>query len=75
MDGVVAVVCDVAAGGEKLGGRTPARVVVVGGGAVVGGARAVVSGGRLAARGGRCDTLTGCALSVRLPAGAVSGAV
>ena len=42
MDGVVAVVRDVAAGGEKLGGRTPARVVVGGGGAVV--------GGRLAAR-------------------------
>ena len=35
----------------------------------------LLAGGRLAARGGRCDTLTGCALSVRLPAGAVSGAV
>ena len=42
MDGVVAVVRDVAAGGEKLGGRTPTRVVVAGGRAVV--------GGRLAAR-------------------------
>jgi hypothetical protein len=37
VDGIVAVVRDVAAGGEKLGGRTTARVVVVGRGAVVGG--------------------------------------
>ena len=57
MDGVVAVVRDVAAGGQQLGGRTTARVVVAGGGAVV--------GGRLAARywgesaDGIIETLTG----------------
>jgi len=59
VDGVVAVVRDVAAGGEKLGGRTTARVVgvVAGGGAVV--------GGRLTARywgesaDGIIETLTG----------------